>query len=99
MVLEGRVVNGVVLLDDGYRLPEGARVQLTVIEEADEDEALIVPDPSLPPDHPLAPYNREAVVDLLRKSIEEMKAGGGRPFEEAMAEIAAKHNLPPLQPE
>jgi hypothetical protein len=98
MVLEGRVVNGVVVPDRGLQLPEGARVQLTVIEEAD-DHPMIVPDPSLPPDHPLAPYNREVVVNLLRKSIEEMKAGGGRPLEEAMAEIAAKHNFPPLQPD
>jgi hypothetical protein len=100
MVLEGRVVNGVVLLADGYRLPEGARVQLTVIEEADEDEALIVSDPSLPPDHPLAPYNRVVELAILRESIESMKAGElGIPLEEAMAKIAAELNLPPAEPE
>lgn len=98
MVLEGRVMNGVVVLDNGSQLPEGTRVLLQVIED-EADEAMILPDPSLPPDHPLAPYNREVVIDLLRQSIEEMKAGGGRPFEEVMAEIAAKHKFPPLQPE
>jgi hypothetical protein len=70
------------------------------VDEYDPElDKLIVPDPSLPPGHPHAPYNREIELAILRASIEEMKAGGGRPFEEAMAEIAAKYNLPPVQPE
>jgi hypothetical protein len=105
-ILEGTVVNGVVVVDGDSRLPEGARVRLRVVaqpEDADEDDPeldkLIAPDPSLPPDHPLAPYNREIELAILRESIEDMKAGRSRPFEEAMAEIAAKHKLPPAQTE
>jgi hypothetical protein len=104
VVVEGRVVNGVVVLADGSQLPEGARVRLKVVAEADEDDPeldqLIVPDPSLPPDHPLAPYNREIELAILRASIEAMKAGEvGMPLEEAMAKIAAELNLPPVRPE
>ena len=57
-------------------------------------------DETFPPDHPMAPYNREAVVASLRESIAEMKAGyPGRPLEEVMAEIAAKYNLPSVNPD
>jgi hypothetical protein len=92
MALEGTVVNGAVVLDDGSRLPEGARVRLELIEE---DELPGVPDASLPDDHPLAPYNREKEIAILRERIEAMKAGeAGIPLEEAMARIAADLQLP-----
>jgi hypothetical protein len=106
-VVEGRVVNGEVVLDDGSRLPEGARVRLKVVARAteeDEEESeldkLILPDPSLPPGHPLAPYDRETELAILRASIESMKAGEvGIPFRQAMEELSRKHRLPPLPPE
>lgn len=99
MVLEGRVVNGVVVLDEGSQLPEGTRVLLQVIED-EADEAMILPDPSLPPDHPLASYNREVEIALLRKRIEAMKAGGvGIPLDEAMARLAAEFGSPNEDPE
>jgi hypothetical protein len=101
------VVNGVVVLDGGSLLPDGTRVRLEVVAPpSDVDEydpeldKLIVPDPSLPPGHPHAPYNREIELAILRASIEEMKAGkGGMPFEEFMAELAKEFNLPPMPPE
>ena len=106
VVVEGQVVNGEVVLDDGSRLPEGARVRLKVVArptDVDEDDPeldkLVLPDPSLPPGHPLAPYDRETELAILRQSIEDAKAGRSRPFEETMAEIAAKYNLPPAQSE
>jgi hypothetical protein len=44
--VEGQVVNGVIVLDDNSRLPEGARVQMVVIdspkEEARPDQPFIV---------------------------------------------------------
>ena len=71
--------------------------------EVDEDDPeldkLVLPDPSLPPGHPLAPYDRETELAILRASIEEMKAGGaGIPLRQAMEELSRKHNLPPLPP-
>jgi hypothetical protein len=107
MVAEGRVINGVVVPDVGSRLPEGARVRLEVVAqpaEVDEDDPeldeLLVPDPSMPPDHPMAPYDRETELAILRASIEEVKAGvAGIPFRQAMEELSRKHNLPPLPPE
>ena len=106
MELEGQVVNGVVVLDGGSRLPEGTRVRLEVVappSHDDEDDPaldrLIVPDPSLPPDHPMAPYNREVELAILRKRIEAMQAGEkGIPLAEAMAKIAVELNLPPVDP-
>ena len=98
MTLEGVVDNGVIVPDAGFRLPQGTRVRFEVIEEFDEDDIDLI-DENLPDDHPDAPYDREKELAILRESIEEMKAGGGRPFEEVMAEIAAKHGLPSLDRE
>ena len=107
VVVEGRVVNGEVVLADGSRLPEGARVRLKVVAQpagVDEDDTeldkLVLPDPSLPPGHPLAPYDRETELAILRESIERMKAGeAGIPLRQAMEELSRKHELPPLPPE
>jgi hypothetical protein len=83
MTLEGTVVNGAVVLDDGSRLPEGARVRLELVED-------------LPDDHPCAPYNREKELAILRESIESMKAGEvGMTLEEFEAKFAKDFNLPP----
>jgi hypothetical protein len=85
MTLEGTVVNGVIVLDGGARLPEGERVR---IELADDD---VAPPPE--------PYDREKELAILREALEDVKAGRSRPFEEVMAEIAARYNLPPLKRE
>ena len=98
MTLEGVVDNGVIVPDAGFRLPQGTRVRFEVIEEFDEDDIDLI-DENLPDEHPDAPYDREKELAILRESIAEMKAGGGRPFEEVMAEIAAKHGLPSLNRE
>lgn len=81
MTLEGTVINGVIVLDGGARLPEGERVR---IELADDDD--IFPPPE--------PYDREKELAILRESIEDMKAGRGRPAREALKELAEKYNLP-----
>jgi hypothetical protein len=86
MTLEGTVVNGVIVPDAKTQLPEGARVW---IELADDDNLFPPPEP----------YDREKELAILRESIEDMKAGRTRPFEEVMAEIAARHTLSPLKPE
>jgi hypothetical protein len=86
MPLEGMVVNGVIVLKDGLKLPEGARLQ---VELTDPDD--LAPPPEL--------YDREKELAILRASIEDMKAGRGVPFEEFMAQLAEELNLPPLPPE
>lgn len=100
MELEGVVENGVIVPDEPRSLPEGARVRFAIVDEADELDELSdpvpYPDPSLPPDHPDAPYNREVELALLRESIAEMNAGGGRPWREVMEELSRKHGLDPL---
>jgi hypothetical protein len=84
MTLEGTVVNGVIVLDGGSQLPEGARVQ---IELADHDDL------SPPPE----PYDRDKELAILRESIEDMKAGRTVDARQALADIARKYGLP-LEP-
>lgn len=85
-MFEGTVVNGVIVLDGGARLPEGARVH---VEVADADD----------PVPPAEPYDREKELAILREALEDVRAGRGMPFEQFMAELAAKHRLPSLPPE
>ncbi len=81
MTLEGMVVNGVIVLAAGAQLPEGAKV---LVELADGDD--LAPPP--------AAHNREKELGILRESLEDARAGRTRPFEEVMAEIAIRYNLP-----
>jgi hypothetical protein len=84
MTLEGTVVNGVVVFDGTARIPDGIRVRVDV--ELDEE---------LPPDHPLAPYDRKTEIALLRERIAAADAGGPIiPLREAMAQIAMEMKLP-----
>ena len=85
MSLEGTIVNGSIVLDGAPRLPEGLRVRVEFDAEDGDDIGA-------PPE----PYDREEVLASLRESIEDMKAGRGRPFREVMAEIAKEFNLPPV---
>jgi hypothetical protein len=81
MTLDGTVVNGVIILDGGARLPEGARVR---VEVADLDD--LAPPPE--------PYDRENELAILRAALEDVRAGRGVPAREALKELAEKHNLP-----
>jgi len=86
-MITGTVVNGAVILDTGTRLPEGARVNLELIEE-------------LPADHPMAPYDRETELAILRESLESVESGEvGFPLREAFEILSRKHDLNPLSPE
>ena len=97
MTITGTVVNGAVVPDGGAKLLEGARMVMAPADEVDFEDWPEFADESFPPDHPMAPYNREVEIAILRESIAEVEAGyPGRPFEEVMAEIAAKYNLPPV---
>ncbi|HWG44219.1 MAG TPA: hypothetical protein VN688_15680 [Gemmataceae bacterium] len=85
-MLEGTVMNGVIVLDNETKLPEGVRV---LVELADADD--------LAP--PLEPYDREKELAILREALEDVRAGRGMPFEEFMAKLAVKYKLPPIPPE
>lgn len=96
MIFQGVLSNGIIVPDEPCPLPDGTRVRIKLIDDEDLDdlfEGMLIPDPSLPPDHPHAPYNREVELAILRESIAEMNAGGGRPLDEVMAEFSLKHGL------
>lgn len=96
MTITGTVKNGAIIPDEAPPWPEGARISMSLAEDEPDDRDDFDPS-SLPPDHPMAPYDREVELALLRESIAETEAGyPGRPLEEVMAEIALKYNLPPL---
>jgi hypothetical protein len=87
MTLEGTVVNGVIVLDGTPPLPEGARVRVELAEKVEYP-------------HPMAPYDREKELAVLRDRNAEMQAGApGIPLKEGMDRIAAELNLPPADPE
>jgi hypothetical protein len=87
MTLEGTVVNGVIVPDGGASLPEGARVRIELGEKVEYP-------------HPMAPYDREKELALLRDRNAQAQAGSpGIPLKEAMGRIAAELNLPPADPE
>jgi hypothetical protein len=101
MTITGTVRNGAIVPDVATTWPEGSRVVLALADEADLDAW---PDDfdtsSLPPDHPMAPYDREVEIAILRESIAEADDGyPGRPIEDVMAELSAKHGLSPLKRE
>lgn len=90
MTLDGTIVNGVVVFDGGAKVPEGARVRVDFVADA---EAFEYP-------HPLAQYDRVKEVELLRDRIAKRESGEpGIPLREAMAGIAAELNLPHVDPE
>jgi hypothetical protein len=87
MTLEGTVVNGVIVPDGGATLPEGTRVLIEV-------------NPKFEYPHPMAPYDREKELAVLRDSITQTQAGvPGIPLKEAMDRIATELNLPRAAPE
>jgi hypothetical protein len=86
MTVEGTIVNGVIILDGGLQLPEGARVRIKL---ADSDD--VAP--------PAEPFDRNKELAILRQSSQDASAGRTRAFEDVMAEIAARHNLPEQPPE
>jgi hypothetical protein len=83
MAFLGTVVNGVIVLEGGMRLPEGVQVQV----ELDDPDDL---------EPPPEPYDRETELAILRESLEDVKAGRTVPFEEFMAQLAKEYHLPSL---
>ena len=83
MILEGTVVNRLIVPDEGSTLPEGTRVRIEPSEQFEYP-------------HPMAPYDREKELALLRERIAEVQAGvPGIPLDEAFAQLRAELNLPP----
>lgn len=87
MTLEGTVVNGVVVPDGGAALPEGARVRIELEERFEYP-------------HPLAPYDREKELALLRERVAEVRSGApGVPLNEAFEQLRTELKLPPADAE
>jgi hypothetical protein len=85
MTLQGTVINGVIVPDHATPLPEGARVRFEL------EEVFEYP-------HPMAPYDREKELGVLRESIEDMKAGrSGVEAREFLKQLAVERGLP-LEP-
>lgn len=82
--LTGTILDGQLVFDAPVGLPNGTRGRF-VPDPPDGDNDF---DPS--PDT----HDRATELAILRESLEDAKAGRTRPFEEVMAEIAAKYNLP-----
>ena len=81
-MFEGTVVNGVVVLDGGPHLPEGARVWVDCENEFE-----------VGPPAPSETYSEHLAI--LRRSIAEAEAGiPGIPLIEARNRIVAEFNLP-----
>jgi len=80
MAFAGTVVNGVILLEDGLRLPDGVQVRV----ELDN------PDDLSPPSEP---YDRGTELAILRESLEDVKAGRTVPARPALADLARKYGL------
>jgi len=83
MAITGTVLNGRVEFDEPVRWPDGSKVTL----QLDVDEVFEYP-------HPMAPYDREKEIELLKESIEDMKAGRVIPFDVAMRQISIELGLP-----
>lgn len=86
MALEGTVVNGVIVLQ-GTPLPEGQKVYVNLADEFSSEDEL---DPPGSFDSP------EQILEALRESFEDKKAGRTRPFRVALDEILANNQLPSL---
>ncbi len=84
MAFSGTVVNGVIVLEGGMRLPEAVQVQVELQD----------PDNLAPPSEP---YNCEKVLAILRESLEDGEAGRTIPARQGLADIARKYGLP-LEP-
>jgi hypothetical protein len=93
------VVDSTDLISDGLsaRLP-AARVSPRARLLAEDDFELTPADlEGLPPDHPMARYDRERELAILRASIESVKNGEvGVPLRQAFEELSRKHGLGPL---
>ena len=86
--LTGTIVNGRVELDAPAGLPDGTRVRFVLDTDDDEGDGP-------PPDT----HDRATELAILRESYADALAGRTRPFEEVMAEIKAKYNLPDVDEE
>ena len=75
MKLIGTIINGQVQLDAPAELPDGTRVSLSPQEDFNYP-------------HPMAPYDRDKEVALLRQSLAAMDAGQqGRSVDDVFDEI------------
>ena len=85
MSFVGTVINGVIVLEGGTQLPEGARVFVELEDDGDLDA-------------PAEPYDRETELAILRESIAEAKAGPGMPLTEFVGKLEKLYKSTPPSP-
>jgi|GEM_PF-2257208 len=96
MTITGTVRNGAIVPDEPHSWPEGSRV--TVSLETDEWPEFDVSD--LPPDHPMAPYDRDTEVALVLEAIAGLERGEPTiPLRQAFEDLSRKHGLGPMPAE
>lgn len=94
MTITGTVRNGAIVPDVAAPWPEGAKV--SVSDDGFEDLADFEVR-SLPPDHPMSPYDRDTEVALVLGSIAAIEKGEPTiSLREAFEELSRKHGLSPM---
>jgi hypothetical protein len=81
MTLSGTVINGVIVIEGGTKLPEGTHVRIELDDVPD-----LIP--------PCEPYDRDRELAILRESLDDVKAGRTVPARQALADLARKYGLP-----
>ena len=97
MTITGTVRNGAIVPDVASPWPEGARVTVSDDDLPGEPDMDIR---TLPSDHPMAPYDRDAEVALVLGSIAAIERGEPTiPLRQAFDELSRKHGLSPMPAE
>jgi hypothetical protein len=97
MTITGTVRNGAIVPDVASPWPEGAKV---TVSDDDFKDAPGFDARTLPADHPMAPYDRDAEVALILESIAGIDRGEPTiPLRQAFEELSRKHGLGPMPAE
>jgi hypothetical protein len=79
--LYATIQNGRYIIDEPASFPEGKRLRLVIVEEADE----------LPEDHAMTSEERERLNAALDQSVSELDAGKRHSWDEIKALAQARH--------
>jgi hypothetical protein len=97
MKFEGTISNGQIVVSAPLPLPEGTKVSIAVADDADELESDEIDPTQFEYPHPLAKYDREKEIALLRERCAPLKEGEGIDAFEFLKQLAIERGLP-LEP-